>query len=344
MKIMINNISFIPTRTLNLGFIGLGWIGLNRMKKLLSHPNIYAHAIVEPQKENVEKALAIAEQAIVYQDLEEMLKDPEIDAVVIATPSAMHAEQCVRALQAKKAVFCQKPLGRNTKEIQDVLQASYENDRLLGVDLSYRYTKAFEKIYQVLRENEIGRIFSVELKFHNAYGPDKDWFYEYDKSGGGCVLDLGIHLVDLFMSSMNFPKIKSLQSHLYHQGKKLSPEEKLVEDFAAVDFVTENDIAVNLQCSWNVSAGEDAVISAKFYGTKGGLCFKNTQGSFYDFIAEKYDGTHTKTLYALPDDWGGRAAELWADAVMKAVGYDPISATEHLLLGKTLDQIYGRTN
>lgn len=341
MKILINNIK-TQNKTLNIGFVGLGWIGLNRMQALLSLPDIKGAAILEPNKENAEKALEIAHEAEVYNSYDELLNDPEIDAVVIATPSALHAEQAIQALEAKKAVFCQKPLGRNLKEVEKVIKAAQENNQLLGVDLSYRYTKAFQKIYKAIQQQEIGEIYAAELVFHNAYGPDKEWFYDYQKAGGGCVLDLGLHLVDLVLWSLNYPEVQNLKSHLFNQGEKIMENEEVVEDFASVMCSTEYQTSIHLQCSWNISAGRDAVIAAKFFGTKGGLAFKNINGSFYDFVAEKYIGTQTEKLVSPPDDWGGKAIKNWAESLQKGKKFDAEAAKEQIKLAKVLDRIYGR--
>lgn len=329
-------------KELALGFIGVGWIGRNRMEVMLKETNSRAVSITEPEEENAREALKSAKGAVIKQDASEMLQDKEIDGVVIATPSAMHASQSIEALKAGKAVFCQKPLGRTAAEVRDVVAASREADKFLGVDLSYRYTKAFEAVYNLLQNREIGEVYSVDLTFHNAYGPDKEWFYDIKRSGGGCVMDLGIHLVDLALWSLNFPQIKEVNSHLFSKGKKISSLEEQVEDFASVSMTTEKDTLINLECSWHVSAGKDAIIEAKFYGTKGGASFKNINGSFYDFKAEKYNGTQTETLVTPPDDWSGRAGVVWANNVLSGKKYDPPTAEEFIKTAEIIDRIYGR--
>src|SRR5215218_9099775 len=100
------------------------------------------------------------------------------DGIVIATPSALHAAQSIQALKAGAAVFCQKPLGRNAAEVEAVLAAATSADRLLGVDLSYRFTEGMRKIREQVRSGALGDIYAVNLIFHNAYGPDKAWFYD----------------------------------------------------------------------------------------------------------------------------------------------------------------------
>lgn len=328
-------------KQLSLGFVGVGWIGRNRMEVMLRDTNTKAVAITEPVEENVDEAIKISGEASLV-DFSEMLQKEELDGIVIATPSAMHAAQSIEALKAGKAVFCQKPLGRTATEVKEVVEAAAEANKLLGVDLSYRETKAFKAIQEVIKSGEIGEIYSVDLVFHNAYGPDKEWFYDIKRSGGGCVIDLGIHLVDLAMWSLGFPKIEEVNSHLYSKGKKLDSFEDQVEDYASVNMVSELGTLINLECSWHISAGKDAVIEAKFYGTKGGAAFKNENGSFYDFKAEKYTGTQTETLVSPPDDWSGRAGSVWAQQLIEGKEHDPKAGEEFIKTAEVIDRIYGR--
>ena len=161
-------------KPLSLGFIGVGWIGRNRMEVLLKDAKTTAAAITEPVEENAREALKSAEKAVLTESPEEMYADKSLDGIVIATPSAMHAQQSIEALRAGKAVFCQKPLGRTSSEVREVVKASAESDKFLAVDLSYRYTKAFQAIHKLIKNGEIGNIYAVDLVFHNAYGPDKE--------------------------------------------------------------------------------------------------------------------------------------------------------------------------
>ncbi|MBR7513789.1 Gfo/Idh/MocA family oxidoreductase, partial [Mycobacterium tuberculosis] len=80
------------------------------------------------------------------------------DGIVIATPSALHAEQSIRALDAGAAVFCQKPLGRTAAEVRAVVDAARNADRLLGLDLSCRHTEAMRRIRALIQAGELGRI------------------------------------------------------------------------------------------------------------------------------------------------------------------------------------------
>jgi predicted dehydrogenase len=320
-----------------VGFLGTGWIGRHRMAAMLATGAVEAVAICDPSPDCAGDAAKLAPGARSVPSLAAML-DLGIDGVVIATPSALHAEQAVHALAAGCAVFCQKPLGRTAAETGAVLNAARQADRLLGVDLSYRHTTAMRRIAELIRSDALGRIVAVDLIFHNAYGPDKPWFYDAAQSGGGCAIDLGVHLVDLALWALDFPDVRDLDARLLAGGEPVGPGQ--VEDYAVAQF-TAGKAEVRLACSWRLQAGCDAVIQAAFYGTEGGAALRNVNGSFYDFIADRFIGTSSERLTAPPDAWGGRAAAVWAEQLARSAGFVE-EADQFVRTAEVLDQIYGR--
>ena len=258
-----------------------------------------------------------------------------------ATPWALPAAPRFRAGRAGAAVFCQKPLGRTAAEARAVADAARAADRLLSVDFSYRFTEGMREIRERVRGGELGRVFAVDLVFHNAYGPDKPWFHDPAQSGGGCVMDLGVHLVDLALWTLGWPAVESVSSRLFKDGEPLGADPAVCEDYATATLGLEGGTVVNLTCSWNVSAGRDAVIGAAFHGTGAGAALRNVDGSFYDFAAELYHGTRRETLASPPDPWGGRAAADWARRLAEGERYD--RGCERLVqVARVLDRIYGR--
>ena len=179
-----------------LGFLGVGWIGRNRMEALAGDGLAQVTAVADPQVEALAAAVEAAPGAAQAESLEDLLEH-ELDGIVIATPSALHAEQAVPALERGLAVFCQKPLARNAEEARRVLEAACAADRLLAVDLSYRHVEALRAAHEQVANGAIGEVHTIDLVFHNAYGPDKPWFTKAELAGGGCLIDLGTHLVDL---------------------------------------------------------------------------------------------------------------------------------------------------
>lgn len=324
-----------------IGFLGVGWIGRHRMQAMLETGLVEAAAIADPSADMIAEAAKLAPDAQVVNGLEAMLA-AGVDGVVIATPSALHAEQSIAALNAGAAVFCQKPLGRDAAEAARVVEAARAADRLLSVDFSYRFTAGMQAIRALLAEGALGHVQAVDLVFHNAYGPDKPWFYDRAQSGGGCVMDLGVHLVDLALWALGFPEgDPAVSAQLFADGRLLPPAAEAVEDFATASIVLPTGTVVRLTCSWRLHAGRDAEISAAFYGTHGGAALRNVDGSFYDFVAERYRGTQRETLSQPPEEWGGRAGADWARRLAGGARFDP-AAAQLVTVSRMLDRIYGR--
>jgi predicted dehydrogenase len=208
--------------TPRLGFLGVGWIGRHRMEAIANAGVAEVAAIADTSREMIAATQETAPAADVVDGLDALL-EMGLDGIVIATPSALHAEQSVRALESGAAVFCQKPLGRTAAEARRVVEAARAADRLLSVDFSYRFTAGMRAIRERIRAGELGNVFAVDLVFHNAYGPDKPWFYDPALSGGGCVMDLGVHLVDLALWALGWPAVESVFSTLFKDGAALGP-------------------------------------------------------------------------------------------------------------------------
>ena len=323
-----------------LGFLGVGWIGRHRMQAVLASGLAEVVAVADADPSAADAAAAEAGAKPVDPDL--LLGGGlDLDGLVIATPSALHAAQATTALERGMAVFCQKPLGRTAGECAAVVAAARDADRLLGVDLSYRFVEGVRRMRDVVAAGGIGRPYAAEVVFHNAYGPDKQWFLDPALSGGGCVIDLGTHLVDLALEVLDRPAVEHVTSRLFRSGRPYRPGDGGVEDHGVVRLDLAGGATCSLACSWFLPAGRDAVIAATFYGDEGGVALRNVDGSFYDFRAERYRGTSREVLAAPPDEWGGRAAVDWVRRLGAGGRFDD-EVARVVDVARVLDRVYGR--
>ena len=330
----------VATPRPRLGFLGVGWIGRHRLEALVASDVVEVVAVADASANAISAIQSLVPHAAIGTSLDELL-GRGLDGVVIATPSALHAEQTITALKRGCAVFCQKPLARTTDETRAIIDAAQRADRLLGVDFSYRHVRAVAEMRNLVRSGAIGNVFAAELVFHNAYGPDKPWFFDPSLSGGGCLIDLGSHLVDLALWVFDFAPWSNVSSRLYREGKPLSDPTREVEDFAVAQWEMQNGATVRLTCSWNISAGCDAVIGATFFGTSGAVSLRNVGGSFYDFTVERFAGTARDVLSSGPDLWGGRAALAWAQQLADGGRFDA-QAAHFIEVAELIDGIYER--
>lgn len=323
-----------------LGFLGLGWIGRHRLSALAESGCASIAALADPDPAATAEAARLAPEAERLQALENLLHLP-LDGIVIATPSALHAGQAIVCLERGYAVFCQKPLARTAKEARRVIAAARAADRSLAVDFSYRRIKGVPEIRRLVHSGELGRLYAMDLVFHNAYGPDKPWFYDLKQAGGGCAMDLGSHLVDLALWMADVP-VREIDGHLYREGKLLARPVLETEDYAAIRLGFEGGAMARIACSWRLPAGRDAVIEFAFYGTRGACILRNVDGSFLDFRVERCHGTRRELLAGHPDAWGGRALVDWARR-LRENGRFGGEADRLAEVSAVLDEIYGRS-
>ena len=323
---------------MRIGALGAGWIGRQRLQSLVAGCDVDLVAVADPDPEARAAARMLAPHAAGVSELEELL-DRELDGIVIATPSALHADQAIAALRTGAAVFCQKPLARSAAETNRVIDTARREDLLLGIDLSYRHTTAAQAIHDALAHGDIGEVHAVELVFHNAYGPDKPWFTRRSEAGGGCLIDLGTHLLDLCLWLTGGGSATVQAAHMTCRGRTVDAGSEEVEDFALAQLDTESGVVVRLACSWFLPAGRDCVFEVTAYGTEGALTMRNVQGSFYDFVAEHQRATTSRRIADPSPDWGAGAIQRWGRRLVQGTRFDP-DVQRLTGLASIIDQIY----
>ena len=154
-------------------------------------------------------------------------------------------------------------------------------------------------------------------------------------------MDLGIHLVDLALWLLDSPEVEAVDATLHAKGRPLGEAPDVVEDHAVATLRLAGGAVVRLACSWNLPAGREAVIGAEIYGREGGAALRNVDGSFHDFVAERYRGTETEVLERPPDAWGGRAIVAWAERLGSDPSFDA-GVADLVPVARALDRMYGR--
>jgi predicted dehydrogenase len=325
-----------------LGFVGLGWIGRHRMEAVKRAGAARVAAIVDPDRAAAREAASATGCQAVFADLEPAISDGlELDGVVIATPTALHAAQARQALERGIPVFCQKPLGRSAAECRELVRLARQGNVALAVDMSYRHAAAVTAALDALRRGQIGRPHAAELVFHNAYGPDKPWVRDVGLAGGGALIDLGCHLIDLARLFLGDLSVAEVQADLFARGEPLEPDPGRVEDLALAQVRLADGRALRIACSWWLPAGTDAVFEASFFGDGRALTVRNVDGSFYDFEALLVEGRQSRRIAAPPDEWGGRALVAWAQRLARDRSFDP-EVEQLVSVAELIDRIYGR--
>jgi 1,5-anhydro-D-fructose reductase (1,5-anhydro-D-mannitol-forming) len=185
--------------TLGWGVIGLGWAATG-----LVGPAINAEddsQIVAATSRDAERAKAFGEKLGVrnlYTDYQEMLADPAVDVVYIATPNALHAEQAIAALRAGKHVLAEKPIAMNAADAEAVVAAAAESGTKLGTNFQTRHYAPVAEIKRLLDAGTIGDIVVIQAESSSGgVSPLKGWRTDADLAGMGAVYNLGVHPFDL---------------------------------------------------------------------------------------------------------------------------------------------------
>lgn len=322
-----------------LGFLGMGWIGRARLQSLVDWGGAEITALVDPSPAAREAGQSLAPDAAAACSLEEIL-DMDLDGLVVATPPGLHQQHVEAALAAGWAVFCQKPLASTHLGTRRLIEAARSANRLLLVDMSYRRAEAFIRAQQVIRLGAVGRVRAVEAVFHNPYRPGREWSSQVDLSGGGCLIDLGTHLVDLALTSLGPGKISSLTSALFHAGQPMRFPMR-PEDYAQLTLRLDHGGVASIVTSWEQVAG-DPVIGIVYRGRGGSVEVRNVSGSFYDFETILSRDRQRVVLSSPPDQWGGRLLIEWTRRLAEEDGaYDPsIESLENVAY--VIDLAYGR--
>ena len=308
-------------RSVRLALLGCGWIAGNRLRQIASDELAEVVGVADSDPRAIEAVRRWAPRARSVTRFDE-LNRRDLDALMISTPSALHCEQAVTALRLGIPVFVQKPLALCAEDVGRLLQLAASSNLPVGTDLCYRHLESAGAVRHQLRSSSIGAPFRVEGWFHNAYRPGSGWSHDVRLAGGGALMDLGVHLLDLVMWLTDMPLFLR-DACLLRRGRRWVMGQ--VEDFAAVDLELENGAQVKLATSWDASTGRDAEIGLRIYGEQGSLEIRNRSGSFFDFDANLLRGTTAERLAADEGDtWQAGPLRQWLARVARGAGYREI--------------------
>jgi predicted dehydrogenase len=274
-------------------------------------PNVLGLRVVAVQDANLGLAMQVAKRSNSPwhgQRFEDLLDAPSIDAVVISTPNALHVPQTQAALRAGKHVLVQKPLATSAADARAAVDLAAACGKVLFVDYSYRLLDSVAALRSALPA--IGSLEAVSAAFHNVHGPGqgREWFTDPKVSGGGALVDLGVHLLDLLLWVIRPHEARVAGSVLD------CPPGALVEHRARMD-VRLDQVPVTLAVSWHARRPLTE-ISVTIDGAAGRLRLNNVDGSFLHFqtwldgrlLVEHETSLRENTLRAFAATLGGAPA------------------------------------
>ena len=275
-------------QTIHVGIIGTGGIANGKhMPSLAKLDNVEMIAFCDIEMEKAQQAATKygTADAKVYADYMALLQDPKIDVVHVLTPNDSHAVITIAALEAGKHVMCEKPMAKKAADARRMLEAAKKSGKKLTIGYQTRHTAESKYLKQLCTDGVLGEIYYAKaLAIRRRAVPTWGVFLDGDKQGGGPLIDVGTHSVDLSLWMMDNYKPKSVMGSVFH---KLSPTknaanawgpwdpEKFTVEDSAFGFVTmQNGATIIIETAWAINLVDTAEAQCILAGTKAGADFK----------------------------------------------------------------------
>lgn len=349
----------IRMRQVKVGVIGCGGIangkhlpGLSKVK------NVEMVAFCDIVEERAEKAAKEygAQDAKVYTDYKELLKDESIEVIHVCTPNKSHSFITIDALESGKHVMCEKPMAKTAKEAREMVEAAKRTGKKLTVGYQNRFRADSEYLHRVCEADELGEVYFAKAHaIRRRAVPTWGVFLNEEEQGGGPLIDIGTHALDLTLWMMGNYKPKMVVGKAYDKLCKQTetgnawgdwdPEAYTVED-SAFGFITMEDGAtIFLESSWALNTLDVGEAKTSLCGTKAGADMRdglringvkhNAQYVETPALTKKgvafYDGSK--------EGPGDKEARLWIEAVVNDT--EPrVKPEEALVVTEILEAIY----
>jgi predicted dehydrogenase len=271
-------------RVVKVGLIGCGGIANGKhLPSLSKQKNVEIVAfcdIIEEKAIKAAKEYGTAD-AKVYTDYKELLKDASIEVVHVLTPNKEHSFITIDALNAKKHVMCEKPMAKTSAEARLMIEAANKNGKKLTIGYQNRYREDSMYLKEVCKDGELGNIYFAKAHAVRRRGvPTWGVFLNEDEQGGGPLIDIGTHSLDLTLWMMDNYKPKYVVGTTYHELGQTEnaanafgpwdPKLFTVEDSAFGFVVMENGATIILESSWALNTLQFITDATTLCGTKAG--------------------------------------------------------------------------
>lgn len=268
---------------LKIGVIGAGSISEMHFKGYGNNPHVEIYAVCDLNKDRAKEKAALYKATKYYTDYQELLQNEDIDAVSICTWNHSHAVIAIAALKAGKHVLVEKPLTTSVEKALEIEKAVQESGKLLQVGFVRRYASNTKVLKSFIDAGDLGSIYYAKASCLRRLGNPGGWFSDKSRSGGGPLIDIGVHVIDLCWYLMGRPKVKSItgntyrklgnRSHIqnlsFYQAADYDPTKNDVEDMTNALIRFENGASLFVDVSFTLHAKKDET-QVKLFGDKGG--------------------------------------------------------------------------
>lgn len=347
------------TRKVRVGIIGCGGIANGKHMPALSKLDaVEMVAFCDLIKERAEKAAKEygTKDAQVYVDYKELLEDETIEVVHVCTPNKSHADITVAALEAGKHVMCEKPMAKTAADARRMVEAAKRTGKKLTIGYQNRFRPDSQYLYQACRRGDLGEIYFAKAHaIRRRAVPTWGVFLNEEEQGGGPLIDIGTHALDLTLWMMDNYKPKTVIGTTYHKLRDQrntanawgdwDPEKFTVEDSAFGFIVMENGATIILESSWALNTLDVMEAKTTLCGTKAGADMRDglrINGVEFGRMYTKkpsLDAGGVDFYEGQAESAGDKEARMWIEAVLNDT--EPLVKPEQaLVVTEILEAIY----
>jgi len=236
---------------------------------------------------NIDKAKALAEKHDIpeaFDNAEEMYSQCDLDFIINCTPNNLHYEYTMQGLKNGCHVFCEKPPAMTAAEAREMADLAKEKGKILAYNFQRRQTSEYLLLKKYFHEGHLGEVYHIKANYLRRRGiPGWGNFTNKTIQGGGALIDLGVHILDLALGIMNYQKPEKIVANIHDfigrtGGKGLkgqwNPEKFDVEDACFAYMTFPGNKSISLSCSFALNQKEEEIINLEVFGSKAGVNLK----------------------------------------------------------------------
>jgi predicted dehydrogenase len=271
--------------SIKVAVIGLG-MGRQHAAGYATHPEAKIVALCDADGSRLEEAGKAFGVRSLYGDWRLMLEREKPDVVSVATPNHLHKEMTCAALEAGAHVLCEKPMAMNAVEAMEMRDLAADRKKRLMIHFSYRFHPTSAALKAYVDQGALGDVYAARTAWHRRRGlpPLGNWFCRKSLSGGGPLIDLGVHRIDLALWLMGYPEptlvVGGAYGFLAGELAREAGKPYDVEDMATGLVRFGNGATLQVEASWTVHRPEAELMETWLYGKKGGLVQRNVGGEY----------------------------------------------------------------
>lgn len=331
--------------SVRVGVVGLG-MGHVHLQHYMKCSNAKVQAICDQNEQLLKKCTGEFSVPQAFSNFDEFIQKAEIDAVSLVVPNFLHKPMTLAALDKGWHVMCEKPMAMSTAEAVEMREKVRATGRKFMIHFNQRFRAEHQFFKSIIESGKLGDVYYASAGWRRMRGMPRfgGWFGQKKMSGGGPLIDLGVHMLDLTRWLIGSPKAVTVSASTFaHIGQSLAKvqnKEFDVEDLASALIRFDNGSTLALEVSWALNFEEREKVYMELSGTKGGL-----SSVTYDYkdkqvcIFREENGAMVKTVPIMYPPSMETAQEHFINCILE--DKEPVSsATDGVEIMRLLDAIY----